>query len=124
MEHSNIHIITNDDDKNAYLIVALFFQAADEIPVAGGTVFVRQKSCVLSNMNACDGTHEHIRRFMIPKNAYQVAAESLDQLQRLYAENEAKKEQRARSAVISKRKSPDLAGKRHRYRPKSSLTVA
>ncbi len=90
-------------------------------------MFVRQKSCIESKITPSLGiTHDHVRRFMIPKNAYAVATESLAQMTKNASENEAKVKQRAQSAsVINMRKiQKTLAETSGRYRPKSSMTIA
>ncbi|XP_064621913.1 uncharacterized protein LOC135484417 isoform X2 [Lineus longissimus] len=41
-----------------------------DIPVPGGTVFVRRKECRFGATNTV-GEHQHVRHFMLPKNAFQ-----------------------------------------------------
>jgi hypothetical protein len=53
-------------------------QGPDDVPIPGGTVYVRQRACKYPGGAASTTEHhQHVRRFMIPKDAYRVAVRSL-----------------------------------------------
>ena len=53
-------------------------QSPDDVPIPGGTVYVRQRECQHPGGTASNTVlHQHVRRFIIPKDAYRVAVRSL-----------------------------------------------
>lgn len=50
---------------------------ADNVPIAGGTVLIREKKCNYSTNLISDESHQHIRRFIIPREAYSIATRCL-----------------------------------------------
>lgn len=66
----------------------VLYQKPDDVPIPGGTVYVRQKECTVpmvtgSHNNGNSGTsqHQHIRRFIIPRDAVAVASKALENLE-------------------------------------------
>ena len=59
-------------------------QNPEDIPIPGGAVYVRQKYCKYLQGVPCPN-HNHVRRYMIPKNAYSLATYSLAELNRAQA---------------------------------------
>ncbi|XP_074662528.1 uncharacterized protein LOC141915039 [Tubulanus polymorphus] len=51
-------------------------KSAMDVPIAGGTVFVRQKQCRYPRGSVLsEDSHKHVRHFMLPKNAISAIAE-------------------------------------------------
>ncbi|KAK2144903.1 hypothetical protein LSH36_721g02025 [Paralvinella palmiformis] len=49
-------------------------QGPDDVPIPGGTVYVRQRTCQFAGGPVSSAAHhQHIRRYIIPKDAYRVA---------------------------------------------------
>ena len=55
------------------------FQNAGDIPVPGGTVYVKMRECTQPGKYPTT-PHSHVRRFMVPKNAYASAQQTLTDL--------------------------------------------
>ena len=58
--------------------LALCVQGPDDVPVPGGTVYVRQRACQYpAGTYVNPANHIHVRRFIVPKNAYSLATKSM-----------------------------------------------
>ncbi|ELT96736.1 hypothetical protein CAPTEDRAFT_222490 [Capitella teleta] len=58
-------------------------QNPDDVPVPGGTVFVKQRACAYPPGSRVDPAHHvHVRRFIVPRNAAEIAAQSMRAFER------------------------------------------
>ena len=56
----------------------LLIQKPEDVPIPGGTVYIRQKPCKYPPGTSVNPSHhQHIRRFMIPKDAATIASKSM-----------------------------------------------
>ena len=53
-------------------------QGPSDIPMPGGTVYVRQRPCQHAGIRNRHQV-EHVRRFILPKDAYSLAAQSIEE---------------------------------------------
>ena len=59
-------------------IFFFLIQCPEDVPIPGGTVYIRQKPCKYPpGASVNPSHHQHIRRFMIPKDAATIATKSM-----------------------------------------------
>jgi hypothetical protein len=57
-------------------------QRPEEVPIPGGTVYIRQKPCQYPTTTGGGlSHHQHIRRYMIPRDAAAIATKSMAMLE-------------------------------------------